>query len=195
MVKNDFVQTPQYVTEALLERENFEGEILEPCCGAGAISKVLQADGYRVISFDKYDYGFGTQKDLFELSNKYSNVITNPPFKQQSTVKKHLLSITTKKLALLWYVKNLGNEVEAKSSRNLKTVWVFPERIPFVEIKLGWLFAWYIWENGYEGDVTIKTVAGSNNACNGRGGHAPNCALVRSLIADCNCRLANPPRR
>ena len=158
MVKNDFVQTPKYVTEALLERESFEGSILEPCCGAGAISTVLQAKGYPVISFDKNDYGFGSQKDLFEISEPFDNVITNPPFTQQQAVKKHLLSITSKKLALLWYVKNLGNEVETKTSRNLKTVYVFNQKIDWVETKLGWLFAWYIWEKGYEGDVTIRRI-------------------------------------
>ena len=158
MIKNDFVQTPQYVTEALLERESFEGGILEPCCGAGAISKVLLAGGYSVTSLDKNDYGYGSQKDLFEISEPFENVITNPPFTQQQVVKKHLLSITSKKLALLWYVKNLGNEVEAKSSRNLKIVYVFNQRIEWVETKLGWLFAWYVWEKGYEGDVTIRRI-------------------------------------
>ena len=158
MVKNDFVQTPKYVTEALLERESFEGSILEPCCGAGAISTVLQAKGYPVISFDKNDYGFGSQKDLFEISEPFDNVITNPPFTQQQAVKKHLLSITSKKLALLWYVKNLGNEVETKTSRNLKSVYVFNQKIDWVETKLGWLFAWYVWEKGYEGDVTIRRI-------------------------------------
>jgi len=169
MVKNDFVQTPKYVTEALLERESFEGSILEPCCGAGAISKVLLAYGYQVISSDKNNYGYGSQKDLFEISEPFENIVTNPPFTQQSIVKKHLLSIASRKVALLWYVKNLGNEIEAKSSRNLKTVWVFPEKIPFVEKKLGWLFAWYIWEKGYEGDVTIRKVAGSNTASTRQG--------------------------
>ena len=158
MVKNDFVQTPQYVTEALLERESFEGSILEPCCGAGAISKVLLASGYSVTSLDKNDYGYGSQKDLFEISEPFDNVITNPPFTQQQAVKKHLLSITSKKLALLWYVKNLGNEVETKTSRNLKSVYVFNQRIEWVETKLGWLFAWYVWEKGYEGDVTIRRI-------------------------------------
>ena len=158
MVKNDFVQTPQYVTEALLERESFEGSILEPCCGDGAISKVLLAGGYSVTSLDKNDYGYGSQKDLFEISEPFENVITNPPFTQQSKVKKHLLSITQNKLALLWYVKNLGNEVEAKSSRNLKTVYVFNQKIEWVEIKIGWLFAWYVWENGYEGSVSIHRI-------------------------------------
>ncbi len=158
MVKNDFVQTPKYVTEALLERESFEGGILEPCCGAGAISKVLLASGYSVTSLDKNDYGYGSQKDLFEISEPFDNVITNPPFTQQQAVKKHLLSITSKKLALLWYVKNLGNEVETKTSRNLKSVYVFNQRIEWVETKLGWLFAWYVWEKGYEGSVAIHRI-------------------------------------
>ena len=158
MVKNDFVQTPKYVTEALLERESFEGGILEPCCGAGAISKVLLAGGYSVTSLDKNDYGYTSHKELFEISRPFENVITHPPFTQQQAVKKHLLSITSKKLALLWYVKNLGNEVETKTSRNLKSVYVFNQRIEWVETKLGWLFAWYVWEKGYEGDVTIHRI-------------------------------------
>ena len=155
MVKNDFVQTPKYVTEALLERESFEGNILEPCCGAGAISTVLQAKGYQVISSDKNNYCFGFQRDLFTISEQAENIITNPPFTKQSKVKRHLLSITSKKLALLWYVKSLGFEVETKTSRNLKSVYVFPEKIAWQEIKINWLFAWYVWEKGYEGSVGI----------------------------------------
>lgn len=158
MALNDFVRTPRYVTEALLENESFDGTILEPCCGDGAISKVLQASGYQVTSSDKFDYGFGSQKDLFYIQEHCENAITNPPFTHQQKVKRHLLSITNKKLALLWYVKNLGNEMETKSSRNLKAVYIFDKRIEWVEAKLGWLFAWYVWEKGYEGDVTIRRI-------------------------------------
>jgi len=158
MAKNDFVQTPKYVTEALLERESFEGSILEPCCGAGAISTVLQASGYQVISSDKFDYGFGVQRDLFSITEPVENIITNGPFTDQQKVKKHLLSITTKKMAFLWYAKNIGNEIETPSGRNLKTVYVFNQRIEWVETKLGWLFAWYVWEKGYEGSVAIHRI-------------------------------------
>ena len=49
-IKNGFVETPSYVTNALLENETFEGNILEPCCGKGAISKVLKDAGYNVTS-------------------------------------------------------------------------------------------------------------------------------------------------
>ena len=87
---------------------------------------------------------------MFEITKQYDNIITNPPFGQQQLVKKHLLPLVKKKLALLWYVKNLGNEIETKTSKNLKCVYVFNKRIEWIEIKLGWLFAWYIWEKDYE---------------------------------------------
>jgi hypothetical protein len=160
MIKNDFVQTPKYITEALLQVESFEGNILEPCCGAGAISTVLQSKGYQVTSSDKNEYGFGIQRDLFTITEPVENVITNPPFTSalQVAICKHLLSVYTKKMALLWYVKNIGNVIEGKTRKELKTIWIYPERIDWVETKLGWLFAWYIWEKGYEGDVTIRRI-------------------------------------
>jgi methylase of polypeptide subunit release factors len=158
MIKNDFVQTPKEITEALLKLEKFEGSILEPCCGKGAISEVLKSEGYEVISSDKFSYGYGEEKDLFEVEEEFDNIITNPPFTQQQKVKKHLLNLAKKKVCLLWYVKNLGNEIETKTSKNLKYVYVFNKRIDWVETKLGWLFAWYVWEKGYEGDVIIKRI-------------------------------------
>jgi len=158
MVKNDFVQTPKYVTEALLERESFEGSILEPCCGAGAISTVLQAKGYQVISSDKNDYGFGVQRDLFTITEPVENVITNPPFTQVAPVCRHLLNVYQKKMALFFYVKNIGTFLESNTSKELKTVYILNHKIDWVETKLGWKFAWYIWEKGYEGDVTIRRI-------------------------------------
>jgi methylase of polypeptide subunit release factors len=157
MIKNDFVRTPKEITEALLRYEKFEGTILEPCCGDGAISKILEKTN-KVYSFDKFAHGYGKEKDLFEITEKYDNIITNPPFTQQQLVKKHLLPLANKKLALLWYVKNLGNEIEARSSKGLKNVYVFDKRIEWKETKLGWLFAWYVWEKGFEGDLTVKRI-------------------------------------
>jgi hypothetical protein len=56
----DYYATPNWVTEALLHHIRFRGPIWEPCCGAGAVSTVLAAHGYEVISTDIADYGFGT---------------------------------------------------------------------------------------------------------------------------------------
>jgi hypothetical protein len=157
MATNDFVRTPPEITRALLQHEDFQGKILEPCCGDGAISKIL-LQHHEVESSDKYDYGYGKTADLFNTRDTYPNIITNPPFTQQQAVKKHLLSITGDKLALLWYVKNLGNEIETKTSANLKAVYVFSKRINWIEVKLGWLFGWYVWQKGYRGDVVIKRI-------------------------------------
>jgi methylase of polypeptide subunit release factors len=156
-MENDFVRTPKEITAALLRYENFDGDILEPCCGDGAIAEVLKEKN-NVIAKDKINYGYGEVQDLLEDNKEYDNIITNPPFTQQQLVKKNLLSRTKKKLALLWYVKNLGNEIETKTSKNLKTVYVFNKRIEWVETKLGWLFAWYVWEKGFEGDIIIKRI-------------------------------------
>ncbi len=55
----DFYATPNWVTEALLQRFPFRGSIWEPCCGAGAMSTVLAAHGYQVVSTDIAHCGFG----------------------------------------------------------------------------------------------------------------------------------------
>src|ERR1700739_2791609 len=56
----DFYATPSWVTEALLRHVRFRGPVWEPCCGTGAMSAVLTAHRYEVISTDIADHGFGT---------------------------------------------------------------------------------------------------------------------------------------
>jgi len=160
MADKDFVQTPKEITEILLSLETFKGDILEPCCGKGAISEVLKSKGYNVISSDVKDYGYGKIEDLFNIDEEYDNIITNPPFsgKLANPIQRKLMSITKDKLVLIYYVKNIGAILEGKASKYLKTIYILNKRIDWVETKLGWLFAWYVWEKGYEGDITIKRI-------------------------------------
>ena len=80
----DFYATPDWVTEALLQRFQFRGPIWEPCCGAGAMSTVLAAHGYQVVSTDIADCGFGTPGVDFLASRSVRDgcrsIITNPPY-------------------------------------------------------------------------------------------------------------------
>jgi hypothetical protein len=80
----DFYATPTWVTEALLQRFQFRGPIWEPCCGAGAMSTVLAAHGYQVVSTDIADCGFGTPGVDFLASRSVRegcrSIITNPPY-------------------------------------------------------------------------------------------------------------------
>lgn len=77
--ENDFYPTPAWTTEALLQREKFIGEIWEPACGDGAISKLLEPH-YNVISSDLIDRGYGDVLDFLTAERLTDNIITNPPF-------------------------------------------------------------------------------------------------------------------
>lgn len=57
-VDDYYATDPRAVTE-LLGLESFSRNIWEPACGEGHISKTLEAAGYKVLSTDLIDRGFG----------------------------------------------------------------------------------------------------------------------------------------
>jgi hypothetical protein len=81
-IPNEFYPTPPEAVRALLSVESFDGSIWEPACGEGAISKVLTDAGHRVVSTDRYAYGFGgTGVDfLAERTPRAKHIVTNPPY-------------------------------------------------------------------------------------------------------------------
>ena len=78
----EFYPTPPEATRALLSVEQFDGPIWEPACGRGAISKVLEAAGYEVVSTDliQRDYGAGGIDFLREAEPRAKHIVTNPPY-------------------------------------------------------------------------------------------------------------------
>jgi hypothetical protein len=58
-VANDFYPTPEIATVKFLEQEKFVGEIWEPACGDGSMSRVIERYGYLVKSTDLIYRGFG----------------------------------------------------------------------------------------------------------------------------------------
>ena len=83
--EGDYYATHPSMVERFISRvsEKYElGRILEPACGEGHISKVLEDYLYEVESTDLFDRGFGKtgidflgRTELFEGS-----IITNPPY-------------------------------------------------------------------------------------------------------------------
>lgn len=57
--EHDFHPTPDWVTDCLLRHVAFRGPVWEPCCGNGAIARVVAAHGHEVIATDLEDHGFG----------------------------------------------------------------------------------------------------------------------------------------
>lgn len=157
---DDFYPTPPAGTRALLSVESFEGSIWEPACGDGAISKVLEAAGYEVISTDLVDRGFGTGgiDFLLDYQTTADNIITNPPFKHAREFIEHALNRSRRKVAMLARLAFLegGARKELFETTPLARVWVFSRRLHMArggeETRGGMLaFAWFVWEHSYQG--------------------------------------------
>lgn len=79
-----------------LSSGRFYVKIWEPACGCGNISKVLEQKGYRVISTDLYDRGYGKSGIDFltaELPFECDTIITNPPYNIADDFVKHVMEI------------------------------------------------------------------------------------------------------
>ena len=151
----DFYPTPEWGTEALLQQVQFEGNILEPCCGDGAMSEVLKRHGYDVVSSDKYDRGYGEVQDFFTVTGNYDNIVTNPPFNIAEDILEHALKITSQKVCLLLrtaflesrrrYEKFYKNNPPAMILIFSERLSIYPKGYP---VKGGGTtsYAWFVWD-------------------------------------------------
>ena len=162
--KDDFYATPSEATWKLLDVENFVGNIYEPCCGQGHISKVLEDAKYNVESTDLVDRGFGSPSiDFLMEREQRDNIITNPPYKNALDFAKHSIWIADKKVALLLKIAFLEGAERRKFFEIYPPVrvWVFSKRLTLQKngdatIKGGMIcMAWFIWEKGYQGKPQI----------------------------------------
>ena len=184
----DFYSTDPDCVKDLLKLEQFENKILEPCCGSGNISKVLEEAGHEVISTDLYDHGYGTSGiDLFTYKDIDSDIITNPPFGIVTEFIEHMLDNLKlgHKMALFLKLQFLEGQDRYKkvfSRKQLKTVYLYTKRVACyknnemyqrnedgtfkldkdgnkMKIPSAVAYAWYIFESGYQGDPVIKWIS------------------------------------
>ena len=157
--KGDFYPTPERATIALLEKVSFQGEIWECACGNGAMSNVLEREGYKVFSSDLYNRGYGnTGLDFLQTQRLYCpNIVTNPPFTLAVEFMEHSLSLGCEKVALLCKLAFLEGIKRSEKLENspLKYVYVFRRRLLMTrngeKPRGGGMiaFAWFVWEHGY----------------------------------------------
>jgi len=156
---NDFYPTPIYATDSLLKREVFGDNILEPACGDGAISKILEKQGCTVKSQDLIyrGYGFGNIDFLtFKPVEQYDAVITNPPYKYGLEFVKKALSCVKEggKVAMLLKLVFLESATRYKFfiENPPSRIYVFSKRLKIYKkgiiLKNSGLiaYAWFIWE-------------------------------------------------
>jgi len=165
----DFYPTPPHATEALLSVEKFNGTILEPACGQGHISKVLESKGYNVTSRDLFEYGYGEQGNdflFFQQANSFDNVITNPPYTIAKEFIETALYVSRNKVAMLLKLSFLEGVTRQRFFKEtpFKKIYVFSRRISLTRlgepmVNKGMItFAWFIWDKQYDGEPTIDWV-------------------------------------
>ena len=67
--------------------------VLEPCCGDGAMAKVIEAAGIKVLASDLHNRGYGHQADFFDYHQHGGDIVTNPPFNIAEDIALHALKI------------------------------------------------------------------------------------------------------
>lgn len=174
--ENDFYATPPIATEQLLKIFNLDKTktILEPCCGKGHISRILEKNGFKVISNDLIYRGYGSGGIDFLLDKRVNNdinIVTNPPYKfAQQFVEKSMEFVKEGNYVIMFLKLTFlegGKRYEMFKKYPPKFIYVFSDR---VNSSLGGDFekdseqggavcyAWYIWEKGYNGKPTIDWI-------------------------------------
>lgn len=164
--KSDLYETPYSLTRLLVAREEFGSSVLEPCCGHGAITKVLHELGYQnVTSYDLAADGI----DFLDEDRVFDSVVTNPPYSLSYEFISKCKSVSRNRFALLLPLTYLqGNrrlkEIWSDASFPLQRIYVF-SRYPLLgealredgKVNTGMqAYAWYIWDNSYAGEPTIR---------------------------------------
>lgn len=159
-----------------LKDNNFEGEILEPACGQGHISKTLQEifPNIEITSTDLIDRGYGQGGINFLTHNygkKFDIVITNPPFSLAKEFIEKGLNVSNRYVIMLCKIQLLEGSKRKDMFLNtpLKCVYVHTTRQATWKGGMStdskgkkWAttmcLAWFVWDKKYEGEPVIKWI-------------------------------------
>lgn len=182
--RHDYYATEPKAVELLLGLEELSNTIVEPCCGEGHISKVLEQNNYKVYSSDLIDRGYGIgERDLFKyhlnkhgylcyedeivIANKNFDIVTNPPYKQVKAFTEHMLTLLNDNQKLILFLKLTF--MESQSRRKLfnenpfKKLYVASKRLnaakngDFEKYKSNAVaYGWFVWKKGFKGNPIIE---------------------------------------
>ena len=127
----DFYATPDWVTEALLRHVQFRGRVWEPCCGAGAITTVMQRQGYDVTSTDIADHGFGAPGVDFlsckTMPEGCRAIVTNPPYGAARSLEGQEKSAASM-LCFVDHALRLAESVQGQAALLVRLQWIAGKR-------------------------------------------------------------------
>lgn len=176
-------ETPPEAMFTLVALEEFSACVLEPACGRGAISRMLEAFHYSVVLADINDYGTADSNGELQAVQDFLtsqpdepgsyDIVTNPPYGDvlNAFVAHALRVYKPRKMALLLNLNFLCGF--ADDDRNFvmddcppARVYVFKRRLPMMH-RDGWEgnkassrmnTAWFIWERDEAGNYGSATI-------------------------------------
>lgn len=171
---NDFYATHHSCTSDILREEDFHYTILEPFCGTGTMSRVIEQSGRKVESYDIIDRGYGKVADFFELDVEEGkfDIITNPPYNDRlAEIIARCVRLCKQKVAILMPLRYLSSNARYNDIYSVyppARVYVYQERICIAKngdfekyndagANLE-IYAWYIWEKDYSGETILKWI-------------------------------------
>ncbi|RWP31792.1 SAM-dependent methyltransferase [Mesorhizobium sp.] len=179
---NNLYETPPEAVHTLLALEDFQSDIWEPACGRGAISRLLEAAGYRVELSDLIDYGTSDGDGVVQRVEDFLTstpdpdrpaIVTNPPYGAAlNPFVAHALRVHRPgKLALLLNLNFLcgfddPDRCFAMDENKPARVHIFTRRLPMMH-RDGWdgneassrmNTAWFVWEMNGDGEYAGPTI-------------------------------------
>lgn len=162
----DDFPTPPWATRALIKYVIDEKDALaamtciEPACGAGHMSKVLDKYFREVRSSDAYSYGYGLVRNFLVhpyATNACDWVIRNPQFRLAEEFVLRALKVARVGVAIIArtvFLESVGRYEEIFSEYPPTKFAQFCERVPMIRGRLEKTattatgYAWFVWEKG-----------------------------------------------
>jgi hypothetical protein len=162
----DSYETPYSLTSLFLDTGflNPAQPVLEPACGNGAITRVLEDYGFAEV--ESYDLAEGT--DFLNETLPVAQIITNPPYSLAYEFIQHAKKIATERFCFLLplsylHGKKRFDNIWKDKEYALKSVYVFT-RYPMLgeplredgKFHTGMIvYSWMCWERAWYGKPTI----------------------------------------
>lgn len=170
--EHDYYATDPEAVQKLLDIEEFDFYVLEPCCGDGHISKVLEVNDYDVESWDLIQRSYEKQngvRDFLQWNPEVKNdrdIVTNPPYNKAMEFVTHALNISEDGVRVAMFLKLTflegAKRKELFSLHPPKKIYVFRNRVDCWKNGIkpdkpskAVCYAWFIWEKGFNGKPVV----------------------------------------
>ncbi len=151
--ERDCYETPEWVTEAVIDYIDTKRHVWEPAAGSGKMAKALHNAGMKVDASD-IETGDDFLKKT-EMPYGAAAIVTNPPYDQAQKFIEHALKLTEpKKGAVAMLLRTDYDHAKTRMHlfKHCKPFWcklVLTKRIRWIEGSTGqpsFNHAWFIWD-------------------------------------------------